>query len=176
MPTGEHRPRPPAHPRPPGRGFTYLALLFGLAIGGAALAGLGTQWQQAAQREREAELLFRGLQLRDALQRFHDQSPDGQPVLPQTLDDLLADRRRPTPRHHLRQLYTDPFTGQADWDLLRRPDGAIVGLRSRSPRPLLLQALPPGVQPDPGRAAPWRARDWRFQIEVRRGAGPRTRP
>jgi type II secretory pathway pseudopilin PulG len=66
--------------RPPPRGFTYLVLLFGLAVGGAALAALGTHWQQAAQRERETELVFRGLQLRDALQRFHDQTPDGQPA------------------------------------------------------------------------------------------------
>ena len=176
MPTGEPRLPRPLRRRAPAPGFTYLALLFGLAIGGAALAALGTHWQQAAQREREAELLFRGLQLREALQRFHDQSPDGQPTLPQTLDELLADERRPTPRHHLRQLYTDPFTGAADWALLRRPDGAIVGLHSRSTRPLLLQTLPPGVRPEPGRAAPWQARDWRFQIEVRRSAAPRTRP
>ncbi len=175
MPTGELRPAARPAARAP-RGFTYLALLFGLAIGGAALAGLGTQWQQAAQREREAELLFRGLQLRDALQRFHDQTPDGQLALPQTLEQLLTDTRRTAPRHHLRQLYADPFTGQADWVLLRAPDGAIVGLRSQSTRALLMQTLPPGVRPEPGRSAPWRASDWRFQIEVRRSAAPRTRP
>lgn len=176
MPTGDHLQRARPSRRPPPRGFTYLVLLFGLAIGGAALAALGTHWQQAAQRDRETELLFRGLQLREALQRFHDQTPDGQPALPQQLDELLTDSRRTAPRHHLRQLYADPFTGQPDWELLRRADGAIVGLRSRSTRPLLQQATPPGVQPEPGRAAPWQARDWRFQIEVRRPAASRTGP
>lgn len=176
MPTGDRPMAAPPRRRPPPRGFTYLVLLFGLAIGGAALATLGTQWQLAAQRERETELLFRGLQLRDALQRFHDQTPDGQPRLPQTLDDLLTDTRRPQPRHHLRQLYADPFTGQADWVLLRAPDGGITGLHSQSTRALLRQPTPPGVLPAPGRTAPWQARDWRFQIEVRRAAAPRTRP
>lgn len=176
MPIGDRRRTGHRRRVAPAAGFTYLVLLFGLAIGGAGLAALGTQWQQAAQREREAELLFRGLQLRDALQRFHDQSPDGQATLPQTLEELLVDSRRPDPRHHLRQRYADPFTGAADWMLLRRSDGAIVGLHSRSDRPLLMQALPPGVLPAPGRMAPWQARDWRFQIEVRRQAAPRTRP
>lgn len=166
----------PIRHRRAGRGYTYLALLFAVAAGGAALAALGTQWQQAAQREREAELLFRGQQLRQALQRFHDQTPEGQPMLPTTLDALLTDTRWPVPRHHLRQLYADPFTGQADWLLLRRPDGGIVGLRSQSTRPLLLQTPPPGVQPAPGRTAPWQARDWGFQIDVRRGNTPRPRP
>ena len=97
------------------RGFTYLLLLFMLALLGAALAAWGTSWQVAAQRERETELLFRGGQIQEALQRFHDQTPSGQAPLPQTLDELLADTRWPVPRHHLRRLYADPFTGQADW-------------------------------------------------------------
>lgn len=163
-------------PAPPQRGFTWLLLLFGLAIAGAGLATLGTQWQQAAQREREAELLFRGLQLRDALRRFQAQTPPGQPAgqpaLPRTLDELLTDRRWPEPRHHLRRLWTDPFTGDADWVLLRADDGGIVGLHSRATRPLLRRAgLPAGVTDATadataaGKPRPVLARDWLFAIQ-----------
>ena len=187
MPIGERSmPRRGCRRPAPRRGFSYLLLLFSLAIGAAALATLGTQWQVAAQREREAELLFRGLQLRDALQRFHDQTPAGQPALPQTLDELLVDRRRTEPRHHLRQPWTDPFTGAADWVLLRQADGGIVGLHSRSARPLLRRTdLPAGVS-TPGLAlaastavaattSPAHARDWHFAIQPRRPR-PRTSP
>ena len=121
------------------RGFTYLLLLFMLALLGAALAAWGTSWQVAAQRERETELLFRGGQIKEALQRFHEQTPSGQAPLPQALDELLADTRWPVPRHHLRRLYADPFTGQADWGLLRDASGGIVGVHSRSHRPALRQ-------------------------------------
>ena len=174
MPTGE-RPRRPLRRPPPQRGFTWLLLLFGLAMAGAGLATLGTQWQQAAQREREAELLFRGLQLRDALQRYQAQTPTGQPALPRALDDLLTDRRWPEPRHHLRRLWADPFTGAADWVLLHAADGGIVGLHSRADRPLLRRTgLPAGVA-DAAVADPLRppqARDWLFAIQSPAIANP----
>lgn len=136
MPIGERAPRRPPRPRT-GRGFTYVLLLFSVALLGTGLAALGTQWQVAAQREREAELLFRGLQIRDALQRFNAATPAGTPPLPQALDELLVDGRGLEPRFHLRRLYADPFTGQADWVLLRDAAGGIVGVHSRSQRPAL---------------------------------------
>lgn len=182
MPTGE---RPASlRRRPLARGFTYLLLLFGLAIAGVALAALGTQWQVVAQRERETELLFRAIQIRDALQRFHDQTPDGQARLPRTLDELLSDARWPVPRHHLRRLYADPFTRAADWQLLREAGGGIVGLHSRSAQPALRQqALPAGVQlvqanteharaspDDSASARPIQVRDWHLVIQHQRVA------
>lgn len=168
MPTGERAtPRRHRRPGPPRRGFTWLLLLFGIAIAGAGLATLGTQWQQVAQQEREAELLFRGGQLRDALQRFHTQTPTGQPALPRTLDELLLDRRWPEPRQHLRRLWADPFTGTADWVLLRGADGGIVGLHSRATRPLLRRTgLPAGVaDATAGLERAPLARDWVFAIQ-----------
>ena len=177
------------------RGFTYVLLLFSVALMGAALAALGTQWQVADQREREAELLFRGLQIRDALQRFNALTPAGTRGLPLALDELLVDRRGLEPRFHLRRLYADPFSGQADWALLREAGGGIVGLHSRSQRPALrrhdlpvasLAAVPaatgaaasgpavPGMH-RPGPAdhhttaesapAPPRLADWQFRIQ-----------
>lgn len=126
------------------RGLTYLLLLFVLAAAGAGLAALGGQWALAAQREREAELIFRGGQISQALADWRDGSPAGQPVeqrAPLTLQDLLVDERsaslRQGQRHHLRRLYADPFTGQPDWVLLLDAQGRITGVASRSRRPAL---------------------------------------
>jgi len=136
-------------------GFTYLWLLFVLALGGVALAALGEQESTRQQREREAELRFRGEAIAAALGRYAEATPVGHVPLPQRLDDLLADRRQPTPRRHLRQLYVDPFTGQPDWELVLgratvavAAEGAasaaagsgIVGVRSRSSHRLMATA------------------------------------
>ncbi len=139
------------------RGFTYLLLLFLLAIGGAGLAVVGERQQALVQREREAELRFRGEAIARAIQRYAEQGPPGQAVLPTHLEALLEDRRGPRIQRPLRQIYADPFTGKPDWELVYGlaplkaadpADGApaaegggvplrgIVGVRSRSTRRL----------------------------------------
>ena len=154
MPTG----------RPAGRGFTYVWLLFVLAIAAAGLAALGEQWQVAAQRERETELLFRGGQIADALERWRDASPTGLPQRPTALEQLIVDDRHDPPRFHLRRLYADPFTRAADWVLVRDEDGGIEGVHSQSRTPALRRvqvALREGADP----SAP-AVGDWLFAAEA----------
>lgn len=147
------------------RGATYLLLLFMLAVMAAGMAALGTRWAVAAQREREAELLFRGTQFSRALASWRDATPAGQPAAPMQLEELLQDTRGPVPRHHLRRLFTDPFTGQADWELLRGEDGRISALASRSRQPALRRLHKPlRAEADPARPA---VGDWLFQAEAR---------
>lgn len=139
MPTGE---RVRGHPtfwtmhrlaaRRRQRGFTYLWLLFVLAIGAAGLAGLGQSAGAAAHRDREAELMFRGQAIADAISSYWSATPGEPKRLPATLDELLDDRRGPRPVHHLRRVYPDPFTGRTDWELLRDETGRIAGVRSRA--------------------------------------------
>lgn len=123
-------------PRARQEGFSYLLLLFAVAAIGLTLAGAGRVWHQAAQRERETELLFIGHQFRQALTSYHDRTPVGTPAFPQTLEELLEDRRFPVPQRHLRTIYRDPMTGATDWVLVREA-GRIVGLHSRSQQPAL---------------------------------------
>lgn len=101
------------------RGFTYLWLLFVVALGGVALAALGQRQQTVQQREREAELRFRGEAIAAAIGGYMRASPDGANGLPQQLEDLLEDKRSGKVQRHLRRLYTDPFTGRADWLLIQ---------------------------------------------------------
>lgn len=103
-------------------GFTYLGLLFFVALSSAGLAALGSSWQMAAQRERERELEFRGNEIAKAIASYVKASPVQPGQYPQRFEDLLVDRRAAKPRHHLRRLYLDPFTGKPDWVLVE--DGA----------------------------------------------------
>ena len=111
-------------------GFTYIGVLLLVALLGVGLAGAGVLWSTAAQREREAELLFVGDQFRRAIGSYHDSSA-GAKQFPLRLDDLLRDARLPNTRRHLRRIYVDPMTGKADWGLVMRGD-RIVGVYSRS--------------------------------------------
>lgn len=148
MPTGEPRRQ---------RGYSYLAVLFLVALTAAALAALGQAWSTAAQRERERELQFRGEAIADAITRYQKAGVTAEPELPRRLDDLLEDRRGAAVRHHLRQRYADPFTGEADWELVPQDaDKTRFGaVRSRSSRPLLREQAPDGT-------ALRKASDWLF--------------
>jgi type II secretory pathway pseudopilin PulG len=121
-------------PRPPEalqRGFTFIGVLIVTAVIGVGLAGLGQVWSVHAQRERERELLFVGDQYRAAILSYSASTPAGKPRYPRDLDDLLDDKRHPVTRRHLRQLYPDPLTGKADWEIVRSPEGGIVAVHSR---------------------------------------------
>lgn len=109
-------------------GFTYIAVLIAVAVMGAGMAAFGEIASHAAQRDREAELLFAGQQYRNAIGTYYRKEER----YPATLNDLLEDRRYPTPVRHLRKLYPDPFTGSNGWGLIEAPEGGIMGVYSRS--------------------------------------------
>lgn len=102
-------------------GYSYLAVLFLVALTAAGLAALGPAWRTAAQRERERELEFRGQQIADAIASYQRAGGVEPAPYPASLQDLLEDRRGPQVRRHLRRLYADPFTGEADWVLVPDP-------------------------------------------------------
>lgn len=113
------------------RGFGYLLVLFALAVMGLTLAGAGQVWHAAAQREKEAELLFIGNQFRLAIGAYYAMTPDAGRQYPARLEDLLEDRRFPLPLRHLRQIYRDPMTGSTQWGLVKAGD-RIMGVHSLS--------------------------------------------
>lgn len=110
-------------------GFTYLFVLMLIALIGMGLAAAGSLWHTDAQRAREAKLLFIGDQYRQAIRSYYELYP-AQPRLPQSIDELLEDSRRPDTIRHLRRAYRDPFTG-GEFALIRSPDSkGIVGVNS----------------------------------------------
>lgn len=111
------------------RGFTYMGVLFLVAIMAGGLALTGDVWHTSTMREKEAELLFVGNQYRNAIQRYYLTGPQRQ--YPRSLEDLLKDPRQPGTVRHLRRVYADPITGQ-ELVLVKAPDGGILGVHSGS--------------------------------------------
>lgn len=110
------------------RGFTYVGFLIFVALAGAGLAAYGEIASHASQREKEAELLFRGNQFRQGISSYYRKEQR----YPQSLEQLIEDKRYPMPVRHLRKLYTDPMTGEANWGLVEAPGGGVMGVYSRS--------------------------------------------
>lgn len=113
-------------------GFTYLAILFAIAVAGVILARAGVNWSQDAQREKEKELLFIGNEYRKAIMLYYERTPGAVKKYPAKLEDLLTDTRFVTPQHCLRKLYRDPVTAQAQWALVMSSEGGIMGVHSLS--------------------------------------------
>jgi type II secretory pathway pseudopilin PulG len=111
-------------------GFTYVGLLFLVAMMGYAMTVTIEVWEQARQRDREEELLHVGGEYRRALQRYY--LAGGGERYPRQLEDLLKDPRVPSTRRFLRRLYPDPMTGSAEWGLVLAPGGLITGVYSKS--------------------------------------------
>lgn len=107
-------------------GFTLLGLMILIAVMGAGLAAYGELASHAAQREKEAELLFRGNQYRQAIAAYFKKER----TYPSELGALLRDKRYPMPVRHLRKLYSDPITGKPDWGIIEAPGGGIMGVFS----------------------------------------------
>lgn len=114
------------------RGFTYLSLLFFMAVLEVGLAATAISWQTAMQREKERELLFVGAQFQQAIALYYYRSPGEAKEFPKKLNDLLKDARFPPAERYLRRVYRDPLTGKDEWGLVPAPDGGIMGVYSLS--------------------------------------------
>jgi type II secretory pathway pseudopilin PulG len=113
-------------------GFTFLSLLIVVAITAGVLAAAGGVYSQAAQREKERELLFVGEQFRQAIALYYWRTPGGAHQYPKSLEALLNDERWPVTQRYLRRIYRDPLTGTTDWGIVEAPGGGIMGVYSKS--------------------------------------------
>jgi len=124
-------------------GFTLIAVMVAVVVIGIMLGAASRSWQTVMKRDREEELLFRGMQIRNAIAQWN------KPVKTQTqgqlapsrpplsdLKQLLQDTTTAETVRFLRKVYTDPITGK-DFDLIRDPVKGIVGVKSSSQDPPL---------------------------------------
>ena len=142
------------------RGFTYMSLLFFIAVLGIGLAATAVSWQTAAQREKERELLFIGAQFQEAIGLYYHRSPGEAKEFPKKLADLIKDNRFPSVERYLRRLYRDPITGKDDWGLVPAPDGGIMGIYSLSKDQPIRTV---GMEAEPGETITYQ--DWKFTVK-----------
>ncbi len=116
------------------RGFTYVLLLAALALVAAGAARVGVLWSEAAEREREEELLRVGQAYAEAVASYLRASPGDVKQYPPSKQDLLADPRVPGTRRHLRRLYADPLDPTRPWGVIPGPNGGIAGVYSQDLR------------------------------------------
>ena len=113
-------------------GFTYLGVLFAVALMGTLLALAGESWHTAVQREKERELLFIGAEFRDAIGLYYNRTPGNVKKFPASFEDLLKDPRQLVTQRYLRKIYVDPMTGGKEWGVLKAADGGVAGVFSLS--------------------------------------------
>jgi type II secretory pathway pseudopilin PulG len=122
------------------RGFTVAFLLLLILAVAAAAAAWRIPAAHEWQREKEAELYFRGQAYRRALRSYYlAVSPHRYPT---HLEDLLLDPRFQH-RRHIRALYAEPFTEAGTWVLLPAAGGGIQGVATPfQGQPLQTKNLP----------------------------------
>jgi type II secretory pathway pseudopilin PulG len=113
--------------------FTYITALIFVTVIGISLTTGSTYWSTVIAREKEKELLFRGGQIRKAIESYYNGAPGGgSHQYPASLNDLLKDSRYPATRRYLRKIYKDPMTKDGQWVLITAPGGRIKGVFSAS--------------------------------------------
>ena len=151
----------PVPTRSRARGFTYLGLLFVIALMSLLAAAAGTMAGFVSQRERERELLFVGRAYRTAIDRYREAHKGQAQPFPKSLSDLLGDSGPQSPRRYLRKLYADPMTGGSEWGIVKTAQGGIIGVYSLSTlRPIRSRSPYPADDVDLLSARSYR--DWRF--------------
>ena len=108
-------------------GYVLIMLFFGITAMGIGLLVAVPVWQTQIQREREAELIFRGKQYVEAVRLYQVKKPG---TFPKNMEELVEERC-------LRRPFKDPMTQEGDWNIILLPQGVPGALgRSRPPEGL----------------------------------------
>ncbi|HSM50032.1 MAG TPA: hypothetical protein VLA75_01375 [Thermoanaerobaculia bacterium] len=108
------------------RGYNLVAVVMAVMLLNVLVAAALPLWSAAIRRDREEELISRGLQYAEAIRVF--QKRFGR--LPNRLQEL----REVNPRS-IRQLWHDPITGEPTWGLILDGVGAPIQIPGQPPPP-----------------------------------------
>ncbi len=141
------------------QGVTYLALMFSIVLIGISASATARQWVFMVQREKEADLVAKGIEIQNALSLYSATMKIGRIMSTEVYPQSLAELTR-APKPYLRKVYADPVSG-GEWEYMRAPTGGIMGVRSKSKaRPIKTGDFPLAVRHFEGRKSYY---DWMFQ-------------
>ena len=108
-------------------GFTLVGLAVIIAITGIVLAAVARVHSTMLKRDLAEELLFRGDEIKDAIDAYFKIGN----TYPRNFEELLKDPRGVNPKRHLRKVYKDPITN-GEWELIKDKAERIIGVKSKS--------------------------------------------
>jgi|GEM_PF-2239473 len=111
-------------------GVTYLFVMMLVVAMSISLMVVTQQWSVIMKRDREAELLFRGTRIKDAIERYVADYEVQKATRPNRWPRTLEELTKKTPKRYLQAVYTDPITGK-DFDLIKTGE-ELHGVRSTS--------------------------------------------
>ena len=156
-------------------GFSYLIVMIAITFIGLVTTMAARQWKVMVQRDLEADLLTKGIEIQTALALYSANAKAGRVIPGEVYPQTLAELTKP-PKPYLRKVYLDPM-GRGEWELLRAPTGGIMGVRSKSKLTPIKQAnFPLAVRHFEGKPTHY---DWVFQHpspSMASMAGPLTNP
>jgi type II secretory pathway pseudopilin PulG len=133
--------------------------MLAVVVMGITASVVAKQWKAVVQREQEADLLARGLEIQTALAAYSAAMKKGR-VVPGEVYPLTLEELTQQPKPVLRKAYKDPITG-GDWEYVRDPTGRIKGVKSKSKAtPFKQHGFPPALRHFEGLAS---YNQWVFQ-------------
>lgn len=114
----------------PQAGFTYLGVLFAVALIGIGLAAISEVWTTNADRQKMAQVNWIGQQYVNAIRSYYYANTGSVHFYPTSVDDLLEDKRYLSVKRHLRSRYEQPISSVApSIKLLLSAGGGVNGVQ-----------------------------------------------
>jgi len=110
--------------------MTYLFVMMLVVFMTISLLGVTQQWSVIMKRDREAELLFRGTRIKEAIDRYVADYEVQKATRPNRWPRTLEELTKKSPKRYLQMAYSDPMTGKK-FDLIKVGE-ELHGVRSTS--------------------------------------------